>query len=225
MSTTQSKLKRSKQRSLAPFLVLFLLGLILIPTQASAQAASGTYQFSLEDGYTKYLEFAAQKDASGAASGQMTLSDEAKFTIQDVDGTGEKEVTYPGFYFKAEFDSMIVEKNQAVMSGIVRDSSIREFIGQRVLLTVEDNGDNTRETDKLTWGIYKPIVRDWIPSDAELKEDPGVGLRWYATDAERKDDIGYWMPRSEQVDINSFPVSTYAFVDIARGAGDIIVRA
>src|SRR5215210_5739311 len=75
---------------------------------------------------------------TGSATGQMLLSDEAKFTIQDVDGTGEKEVTHPGFYIKADFDALVVDKNLAVMSGTVRDSSVREFIGQRVLLTVED---------------------------------------------------------------------------------------
>jgi hypothetical protein len=142
-----------------------------------------------------------------------------------VDGTGVQEETYPGFYLKAEFDGLVVDKNQAVMSGTVRDSSVREFIGQRVLLTVEDNGDNTRVPDKLTWGIYNQVVRNWTPSDAEWKEDPGVGLRWIATDAEIKDDRGYEMPRSEAIDANSFPVSSYAFVDVQSGAGDIRVQA
>jgi hypothetical protein len=155
----------------------------------------------------------------------MTLTDEAKITIQDVDGTGVPRETISGFYLKADFDGLIVNKNQAVMSGTVRDSSIRELIGQRVLLTVEDNGDNTRLPDKLTWGVYNQVVRNWTPSDAEWKEDPGVGLRWLATDAEVKDDKGYMMPRSEAIDANSFPVSSYAFVDMQSGAGDIRVLA
>ncbi|MCA1557196.1 MAG: hypothetical protein LC731_01495, partial [Acidobacteria bacterium] len=128
------------------------------------------------------------------------------------------------FYIKANFDGMEINKNQAVMSGTVFDSSVRELVGLRVLLTVEDNGDNTRVPDKLTWGLYKPIERNWTPSDAELKEDPGVGLRWWATDAELKDDAGYEMPRSEAIDTKSFPIASYAFVDVETAAGDILVR-
>jgi hypothetical protein len=212
-----------KKIAFASILTLFLLG-FATPRSASAQTASGTYQFSLEDDYTKQLEFDARTLSDGTATGQMFFSDQAKITIQDVDGTGDKEITYPGYYVKADFDGLVVDKNQAVMSGTIRDSSIREFIGQRVLLTVEDNGDNIRVPDKLTWGVYRPIERGWTPSDAERKEDPGVGLRWYAKDAERRDDVGYWMPRSETINTSSFSLPSYAFVDTSNGAGDIVVR-
>jgi hypothetical protein len=212
-----------KIRAFPSILALFLLILAASAT-ASAQVASGTYQFSLEDGYTKYLEFDAKTLADGSTSGQMTFTDEAKITYLDVDGTGAPVETIPGFYIKADLDDLVVNKNDAVMSGTIRDSSIRDLIGQRVLLTVEDNGDNTRVPDRLTWGVYRPVVRDWKPSDAELKDDPGVGLRWHATDAEVKDDRGIDMPRSEAIDTQSFPISSYAFADIAKGAGDIIVR-
>ena len=213
-----------KTKKLAPFLTLILLALAT-SSMAIAQSASGAYQFSLEDGYTKYVEFDARKQADGSTVGQMTLTDEAKIAIQDVDGTGIPKETYPGYYIKAEFDGLVVDKHQAVMSGIVRDSSVREFIGQRVLLTVEDNGDNTRVPDRLTWGIYNQVQRNWIPSDAELKEDPGVGLKWIATDAERRDDRGIEMPRSEAIDTNTFPISSYGFVEVSAGAGDIRVLA
>ena len=213
-----------KFKALPSMLALFLLAFAL-QLSASAQTASGTYQFSLEDKNTKQLEFEARGNPDGSASGSMFFSDEAKFTIQDVDGTGEKEITYPGFYIKAELDGLVVDKNQAVMSGTVRDSSVREFVGQRILLTVEDNGDNTRIPDKVTWGIYEPVVRNWTPSDAEWKEDPGVGLRWWAKDAERRDDVGYAMPRDESIGTKSFPVASYAFIDVVSAAGDIIVRS
>jgi hypothetical protein len=80
-----------------------------------------------------------------------------------------------------------------------------------------------REPDRLTWGLYKPIDRNWTPSDAELKEDPGVGLRWWATDAERRDDVGYAMPLDDKVSIKSFPFASYLFVDTEDGVGDIVV--
>jgi hypothetical protein len=208
---------------------VFLLG-IAAPPSASAQTegqyAKGAYQFSFEDGYMKYVEFEALAQADGSTTGQMTLSDEAPISYQDVDGTGDRTLTetYKGFYIKAEFDSLVVNKNQAVMSGSIRDSSISQYIGQRVLLTVEDNGDNTKEFDRVTWGVYRPVARDWRPSDAELKEDAGAGLRWWATDAERKDDVGYAMPRDETINTQTFPISAYPFIDVSRAAGDIVVR-
>jgi hypothetical protein len=218
-----------KIKVFASILALVLLSFATSPAtsaQTAGQSASGTYQFSFDDGYTKYAEFDAKGQSDGGATGQLTFTDEAKITLQDVDGTGDPSLqeTYPGYYLKVEFDGLVVDKNQAVMSGTVRDSSVRDYIGQRVLLTVEDNGDNTRVPDQLTWGIYKPVVRNWTAADAELKEDPGVGLRWVATDAERIDDAGVVMPKSEAIDAQTFPVSSYSFADVQKAAGDILVR-
>jgi hypothetical protein len=206
-------------------LALFLLGAVT-SSVVNAQSSSGAYQFSLDDGYTKFADFDAVKLADGSTNGQLTFTDEAKVFYLDVDGTGDPNLknTYPGYYIKVDFDDLVVDKNDAVMSGTIRDSDIRDFIGQRVLLTVEDNGDNTRVLDQLTWGIYKPVVRNWKPSDAELKDDPGVGLRWHATDAEVKDDRGIDMPRSEAIDTKSYPVSSYSFTAPQRSAGDIKVQ-
>lgn len=214
----------------ASLFALFLLGFTTAPSAKaqSEQYAKGTYQFAFEDRYVKYVEFEAQGKGDGSAVGSMTLTDEAPLVYQDVDGTREGSTEeYKGFYIKAEFDSMTVEKNQAVMSGIIQDSSIRNYIGQRVLLTVRDNGDNSKVPDQITWGVYQDLKRDWTPSDGELEKDEGVGLRWWATDAERKDDVGYAMPKDTTTTTNtkSFPVAAYAFLDLAYTAGDIIVRS
>jgi hypothetical protein len=212
-------------------LALFLLGLATAQSanaQTGEQYAKGAYQFALEDRYIKYVEFEAQGRGDGSAVGYMTLTDEAPITYQDVDGTDDRSQTegYKGYYIKAEFDSMTVEKNQAVMSGIIRDSSIENYIGQRVLLTVVDNGDNAKVPDQLTWGVYQLLERNWIPTDAEWKEDEGAGLRWWATDYERKDDVGYAMPRDQTTTTaQSFPISSYTFLPLAYAAGDIIVRS
>ena len=213
-----------KTRSFISIIALFCLALAVAPA-AAAQTAGGSYQFALEDGRTKYVECDASAQAGGGASGRMFFSDDAPLTDQDTDGVGDPVGTHPGFYFSAEFDDMQVSDNKAVISGTVRDSSITSLIGRRVLLTVEDNGDNTRVPDRLTWGVYKPIDRRWVPSDAELKEDPGVGLRWWATDAERRDDVGYEMPRDEKIGTQTFPLATYGFVDASDGAGDIRVTS
>jgi hypothetical protein len=210
--------------------VLALL-LMTCVTAGAQQYAKGSYQFSFGDRYTKYVEFDAQTLEKGGATGRMFLSDEAPISLQDPDGEykdrdGEGPVveTIKGFYITAEFDDMSVEKNRAVMSGTIRDASIKELIGQQVLLTVEDNADNPREPDKLTWGIYQNLKRDWTPADAEWKEDPGAGLRWWATDAERKDDVGYAMPKDERVTLQSYPLAAYLFVDTEDGVGDIFVQ-
>jgi hypothetical protein len=214
-----------KTRTLISILALLLLGCVaprLTQAQTSGESARGTYQFSLEDGTLKYVEFDAVNQ--GSTVGSMFYSDEDTIVYTDVDGTGDPENKYAGATLKINFDGLTVDKNQAVMSGTVEDSNVREEIGKRVLLTVEDNGDNTRVPDRLTWGFYKPVVRTWTPSDAEWKDDPGVGMRWLATDAERRDDPGIVMPRSETIDNKSFPISSYNFADIAKGSGDITVQ-
>jgi hypothetical protein len=203
---------------------LLLSGLAATSLTARAEAASGTYQFTIDDKAVKYVEFDAQRLADGSTSGSLFLSDEATIVYQDVDGVGDPREKYAGVYIKADLDGIVVEENQAVMSGTVRDSSIPYLVGLRVLLTVEDNGDNTRVPDKLTWGVYKFIKKDWTPSDAEWDRDPGVGLTWWATDLERKDDRGYQMPRPDApADTQSFPVAGYSFLDASSGVGDIRV--
>lgn len=192
---------------------------------ARAQSASGTYQFTIDDKSVKYVEFDAHRLADGSTSGSMFFSDEETLVYQDVDGNGDPSEKYAGAYIKADLDGIVVEENQAVMSGTVRDSSVPYLVGLRVLLTVEDNGDNTRVPDKVTWGVYKFIKKDWTPSDAEWEKDPGVGLKWWATDLERRDDKGYQMPLVEApADTQSFPVASYAFVATADGVGDITVK-
>lgn len=215
-----------KRMALASVLVLSLLGLVA-PHAAGARVgdpvARGSYRFSLGDGYAKYVEFDAQGLERGGATGSFFLSDEAPVTYQDTDGEGAREETHRGFYISASFDGLTVVGNQAVMSGDVRDSSIPDLIGQRVLLTVEDSGEHSRAPDKLTWGVYRP-AGSWEASDAELERDPGVGMRWEATDAEREDDRPVAMPRERRIDTQTFLLSAFVFVDAEDGAGDIVVQ-
>lgn len=202
-----------------------------------ASAAAGNYQFTLTgDKYLKYVEFNAEGDGSGKATGSIYFTDEAVITIQDVDGTGEKG-RFAGYNIKADVDGLVVTEREvvinkevvlekrAVLSATIRDSSVLEFVGQRVLLTVADYGDNSRVLDRVTWGVYRPIDRRWIPSDAEWKEDPGVGLRWWATDLEQRGDVGYAMPRPENVGTMTYPAATYDFVDADNIAGDVHVTS
>lgn len=207
-----------------------LLALLLLTVLAAAQttraaaAASGSYQFTATgDEYRKSVEFDARARAEGGADGYISVTDEAFITTGDVDGTGEPEQRFAGYSFRAEVDSLVVDRNQAVLSGTIRTASNELLIGRRVLLTIEDNGDNARLPDRLSWNVYNPVRRDWVASDAELREDPGVGLRWWATDAERREDTGYQMPRSENHETRSFPVAADDFIDAENVSGDIRV--
>ncbi len=207
----------------ASILALFLAGFAAPPAIAHAgeQSAIGSYEFSLEDGYTRYVEFDARTLAGGGAVGHMFFSDESEVNYLDLDGAGDPPESYRGFYLKANFDGLVIVNNQAVASGTVSDSSIVGLIGQRVLLTVEDNGG---EPDKLTWGVYKSAERGWTPSDAELDRDEGVGMRWVATDYELKDDVGVEMPVDDSITPQSFPLAAYTFDDLEHWSGYIRVQ-
>ena len=191
-------------------------------TVAAAQTAGGSYQFTMDDRLTKYVEFDAQALSGGGATGRMFFSDQSEFAYQDVDGVGDPVERHRGFYLSADLDQLSVSDNKAVMSGVVRDASLTSLIGRRVLLTVEDNGTDGR--DRLTWGVYQSVERRWTPSDAERAEDPGVGATWVATDAERRDDAGVPMPLDESLGTQTFPFAAYAYVETTDGAGDIVVR-
>ena len=216
------------------FFLLFLLLLLLCsasppPTNAEKgeSSASGSFRFSF-GGVVRTVDFNVRTDKGGTSAGQMTFSGPAEIPDQDGDGGGE-----PGFtgllseiHLTAEFDCLAASGNKAAMSGVVTGSTLPAYIGQRVIMVVEDNGEGVKAAapDRLTWGVYKENSRGWTPSDAELVNDPGVGLRWRATDAERSDDKGVPSHPSELVTCKSFPLSSYSLVDVSHGDGNIQVR-
>jgi hypothetical protein len=206
---------------------LFVLTLLLLVTASSASAqgaANGTYKFILEDGLTKYLEFDAKSDKEGTATGYMIFTDEAKIEIQDVDGTGEvpREEPVP-FSMKADLTSMRIENNRAIIDGVVSDSSYRSYIGKWVQLVIEDN-DGKEVPDKFVWSFCQPEQGGWIPTDAEVPGDRGAFMSWWATDAERKDDVGIPSPNLIPGSLKSCvqnPLGSYEFASILEGDGAI----
>lgn len=211
--------------------VLFVMGLVTgyastpAVAHASQPSASGTYRFVLEDGFSKSVEFSATSDERGATTGSMTFRDEARVVVQDVDGVGGHEESSSEFYMTAVLNSLTIDRNRAVMSGTIADSSIRSYIGKWVQLVVEDNGDG-RE-DKLTWCFCQPEESGWVPADAELREDQGAFSQWWATDAEVKDDTGVQSANivpGSQTSCKVFSLSTYAFADVREGEGQIQVQ-
>ncbi|HKP72662.1 MAG TPA: hypothetical protein VJT82_06975 [Pyrinomonadaceae bacterium] len=214
---------------------LFALSLLSFTTpnltsaQTAGSAADGSVKISVEDETTKVIEFKAVNNRDGSTDGSMIFSGPVTIPNQDVDGDGNKDFSgrLASLDFDAQFDSLVTDKNRAVMSGTITNCNVREYIGRRVLLTVEDNGDGTNPKllDKITWGIYTTREINWTPTDSEWKEDPGVGLRWWATDYEVKGDIGYAMPRQEQpASTQTFPTISYSFIDVQTGNGDIHVQ-
>lgn len=214
----------------ASILALTLLG--LTPQPATAQtggaSATGKFEFSSGDRLTKYIEFNAATNSDGSTTGEMTFSGAAEIPDQDVEGTGRADFSgsLPNLHIEAKFDSLLVKRNMAVMSGTVTGSNLEGYIGQRVLLVVEDNGDGIKDRlqDTLTWGLYKPAAQEWIPADAELADDNGARLSWIATDAEREDDKGVPSNQSKVTSCQSFPLSSFSFVDAEQSSGNIQVR-
>ena len=213
--------------------VLFMMSLIsvyaVMPSgaQTSGPSASGVYRFVLEDDLSKSVEFSATSDERGATTGQMTYRDEAGVAEQDLDGDGEQEKPESEFFMTANLDSLTIDRNRAVMGGTITDSSNRSYIGKWVQLVVEDNGDGREEPDKLTWCFCKPEEGGWVPSDAEVPGDEGAWWKWWATDAELKDDVGIQSPNlipGNKTSCKVLPLSVYPFAELRSGEGQIQVQ-
>jgi len=201
---------------------LALPGLTL--AHADGPSASGLFQFSLEDGEIRNLEFNARVQNNGRTVGEMTFSDQAAVPVPDPDNP--PAIISPGTVITAKFDCLQITGNRAVMSGLISESNIAAALGLRVLLVVEDNGEgvNIPTPDKLTWGVYQSANQNWIPTDAERDDDNGASLTWIAKDAEREDDVGVPSNQSKTIGCQSFPLSSYSFVDVKHGGGNIQVQ-
>ncbi|HEX6715518.1 MAG TPA: hypothetical protein VF088_00320 [Pyrinomonadaceae bacterium] len=181
----------------------------------------------MEDNFTKYLEFDARADDRGTTTGYMLFNDDAAVVFQDVDGTGDipKDEPLP-FSMTADLDSMTIDKNRALIGGVVRDSSYRSYIGKWVQLVVEDN-DGIEVPDKFVWAFCQPEPGGWIPSDSEVKGDQGAFMSWWATDAERRDDVGIPSPNIIPGNLKGcrvHPIRAYEFAPVLKGDGIITIK-
>lgn len=186
-------------------------------------SATGNFQFSLEDGQPRFLEFNAREQNKGQVVGEMTFSDPSVVPVGDPDAT--EGPTTAGALIRAKFDCLKITGNRAVMSGVISESNILAAVGLRVLLVVEDNGEGVNTAnDKLTWGIYPTVATGWIPKDAEVENDNGASLSWIAKDFERPEDTGIPSNQSKTVGCESFSLAAYSFVDIVHGGGNVQVQ-
>lgn len=216
-----------KSLGLASMSALLLVSLATQPAaaQTPGAAASGIYRFTLEDGEIRSLEFDAKADERGTTNGKMVYVDPT--AVPDTDDAEDPRAGDPpkGFSMTATLDSLTVEKNRALMGGTVVESSHKNYIGKWVQLVVEDNGQELRIPDQLVWAFCKAKPGSWVPSDAELKEDDGAYLSWWATDAERKDDVGIPSRNllAEEKSCPVLPLSAYVFAEPQKWDGDIVV--
>jgi hypothetical protein len=224
-------MKSTRAASLIAFSLLSLAAPQFATAQTAGAASSGNYRFVFEDDLMKSVEFDVKTDDKGIATGRLILIDQAQIPDND-DVEDPRAVEGPKeFYIVASLDSLKVDKNQALMNGVVRESSHKSYLGRWVQLVVQDNGTSLRVPDQLTWTFCRPSsTGQWIPSDAEVKDDDGAFLSWWATDAERKDDVGIPSrpPAGREEPTKScqvYPLSFYTFADPAKWEGDIIVQA
>ena len=192
----------------------------LVFAGAEGSTAEGSFKFALDDGEIRFVEFKAADQGDGRAAGEMTFSDPVAIPLPDPDDPGKEQS--PGVLVRAKFDCMDTFKNSAVIGGEIFESNVPTAIGMRVLLVIEDNGTEG-EKDRVSWGIYQPPATGWVPTDAELDDDKGAFLTWWATDAERRDDVGIPMPPNKLVACKSFPLSSHDFPEIKYAGGDLQV--
>ena len=212
-----------------PAFVLLLAICVALP--AAAQSANGSFTFQF-DNDTKTIEFNVKK-AGNSAKGSMTFTGVTEFSDQDVDGSGDFGPSGSvSVTLKVDFDCFRMSANgkRAAASGLVTQSSIPGLVGRRGLLTVEDNGEgiNQPEPDRFTWGLYRQNATGWVPSDAELTSDLGVGLSWLADDAERipgdPDNPVASSVAPDPGDCKGFSLGAYAVEDLIHGNGNIQVK-
>ena len=193
----------------------------LVFAGAEGSTAAGSFKFAMEDGEIRFVEFKAEGGAEGQAIGEMTFSDPVAIPVPNPDDPGKEGSK--GVLVRAKFDCMDTVKNTAVIGGEIFESNVPEVIGLRVLLVVEDNGVEG-ERDRVAWGIYQLPPKGWVPSDAELDDDKGAFLTWWATDSERKDDVGIPMPPNKLVACKSFSLASHDFPEIKYAGGDLQVQ-
>jgi len=209
-------------------LLVSLLSLILPGSSVAhteGPAANGSFQISLGNGQTENIEFEARTASDGNITGEITfrqMPTDVAAPKSTVDGE-PVEATAP-FYAKATCDCLAVKGNEAALSGTITESSLKYYIGRKVVLVVQDGDSLTPPVrDKLTFGFYRNTTKGWVETDGERPEEQSPAPNWVATDAERPDDVGILAQKSEGITCESFPILSYSFIGEKQGKGKIQV--
>ena len=186
-----------------PLSILAVATFLAVPA-AFGQSASGSFKVVAEEG-TGTFEFDAAKDARGNTSGSIKFTGPITIPDQDVDldGTGDPREKGTTLSLGIAVDCMQVEGSRAVLGGTIKDSSVREYTGRRVLFTVEQG-----EVNRYSFGQYRSTVPTWVASDAELKDDRGIQMGNPPT----------------EVDCQSYPSASHDLDVLAKDSGTILVK-
>ena len=205
------------------FLLLSVAPRSAFLADCNGTSVDGSFLISFPSDVDRVIEFHATRNTSGLVSGQAIFRDEAVRPQKVVHN--ESHDSQP-FLFKADVDCLVIDKGTAVMSGAITDSNSLPYIGRRVLVVAQDNGgtDDQSKKDRLTWGIYRSHNQSWLTSDAERSADEINQLTWIATDSERADDEGVVSNHEHLIGCQSFPMSSFSFVNPNQGKGTVRVR-
>jgi hypothetical protein len=210
----------------AAIFALFMISIaapVLNSAQTGGPSASGNYRLVLEDNSTKSVDFQAQSDERGNTTGQLTFTDTAKTADTDDEGNADPREEPTELSLRATLDGLTVDRNRAVMSGVITESNHVSYIGKWVQLVVEDNGE---AGDQVNWRFCQPEPGGWVPVDAEEPRDDGAYWHWWATDAELREDVGIASQSvipGQSRGCQSFSLPAYSFAE-GHGEGQIVVR-
>jgi len=205
------------------FLFLSMIPDSALLSDSTGTSVDGSFRIYSRDQIDRYVEFHATRSVDGVVSGQTIFRNEA-VPLPKV-AESESQESQP-FFFKADVDCLVINKGIAVMSGAITDSNSRPYIGRRVLVVAQDNGgtDDQSKKDRLTWGIYRSETHSWVASDSERPADEVDPVAWIATDSERPDDEGVVFNHEHLIGCQSFPISSFSFVNPNQGKGTVRVR-
>ena len=166
------------------------------------------------------IEFNAEITPEGKTIGEVVFQEKNK-----TNATGESKADEKPLFLRAECDCLLVNANKAVMSGSIVQSSVESYVGRRLLLVAQDNGgtENPLKRDRLTYGLYRLATRNWVVTDSE-RPDESSPVSTVATDAERPDDVAVRSDRTSDVGCQTFPLSSFSFLDAATSRGTVRVR-
>jgi hypothetical protein len=121
-------------------------------------SATGHAVVGLGDDNLRILSFSATSvdpDESNA-TGQIHFQDPTPTLDQDVDRSGgpDLEDAPHGVTLQADVDCLQVDDHQAVIGGQVTRASVSRYVGNRVLLFVED-GSQSGSPSRVEWGFYE----------------------------------------------------------------------
>ena len=189
----------------------------------SGSSVDGSFRILSQQDVDRFIEFHARRSLDGNVSGETIFR--ADSVNPPSAANGESQESQP-FFFKAAVDCLVINKQTAVISGAITDSSSRPYIGRRILVVAQDNGgaEDQSKKDRFTWGIYRLDNHSWLPSDSERSPDDINPLSWIATDSERPDDEGVVSNKEQVIGCQSFPLSSFSFINPSQGHGTVRVR-